>query len=134
MPSEAPSPPAREAVVVLSKDDFAEAVREALKVYARPHRLSESPLLDARLVRDQDGEPVEALRDLLETAANQLDRAPRERPYFRALDLTYLRPAPTQAIAAERLDLPFSTFRRHLRRGIDHVVDALWKVETGGTA
>ena len=129
---EAPPVPSREAVVVLSKDAFAEAVREALKAYARPHRLAESSLLEARLVREQDGEPVEALRDLLAEAAGQLDQGIRERPYFRALDLTYLRPAPTQAIAAERLDLPFSTFRRHLRRGIDHVVDVLWKVETGG--
>ena len=132
-PSDAPPPTRpREAVVVLSKDEFGEAVREALKAYARPHRLAESPLLEARLVRDRDGEPVEALQALLREAAEQLDQGIRERPYFRALDLTYLRPAPTQAIAAERLDLPFSTFRRHLRRGVDHVVEALWKVETGG--
>ena len=132
-PSEGPPKAAgREDVVVLSRGAFTEAIRDALKAYAEPHHLAESPLLRARLVREQGGDAAEALRDLLAGAARQLDESARERPYFRALDLTYFRPAPTQAIAAERLDLPFSTYRRHLRRGIDHVVDALWQVETGG--
>ncbi|WP_412069249.1 ATP-binding protein [Rubrivirga sp. IMCC43871] len=131
-PAEPPPPPRREAVVVLSKDDFAEAVRDALRAYARPHRLAESPLVQARLVRERGGDPTEALRTLLAEAARQLADGVRERPYFRALDLTYLHPAPTQAVAAERLDLPFSTFRRHLVRGVDHVVDVLWRAETGG--
>ncbi|WP_412061371.1 ATP-binding protein [Rubrivirga sp. IMCC45206] len=131
-PAEPPPPPAREAVVVLSKDDFAEAVRDALRAYARPHRLAESPLAQARVVRERGGDPVEALQTLLSEAARQLADGVRERPYFRALDLTYLHPAPTQAVAAERLDLPFSTFRRHLGRGVDHVVDVLWRAETGG--
>ena len=132
-PSE-PAPPApdRDAVVVLSRDAFAEAVRDALKAFAQPHHLAESPLLRARLVREHGGEPVEALQGLLTDAAQLLNQGIPERPYFRALDLTYLRPAPTQAVAAERLDLPFSTYRRHLRRGIDHVVDVLWQIETGG--
>ena len=107
-------------------------VRQALKAVARPHRLGESPLLRSRLVRERGGEPVEALRALLAEAAHQLDEGVRERPYFRALALTYFRPAPTQAIASERLDLPFSTYRRHLRRGVEHVVDVLWRAETGG--
>ena len=119
-----PKTAGREDVVVLSRDAFAEAVRDALKAYAEPHHLAESPLLRARLVREQGGEAADSLRELLSGAARQLDESARERPYFR--------PAPTQAIAAERLDLPFSTYRRHLRRGIDHVVDALWQIETGG--
>lgn len=131
-PTEPPPPPRREAVVVLSKDDFAEAVRDALRAYARPHRLAESPLVQARLVRERGGDPTEVLHTLLADAARQLADGVRERPYFRALDLTYLHPAPTQAVAAERLNLPFSTFRRHLGRGVDHVVDVLWRAETGG--
>jgi len=127
-----PAPDPDDALVVLSEEAFAEAVHEALKVVARPHRLAESPLLQARLVRERGGEPLEALQALLEEAAQQLADGVRERPYYRALDLTYFRPAPTQAIVAERLDLPFSTYRRHLRRGVDHVVEVLWRAETGG--
>ena len=130
-PSDDPPEVEDQSLVVLSEEAFAEAVREALKAVARPHRLAESPLLHSRLVREHDGEPVEALAALLTDAARQLDVGVRERPYFRALDLTYFRPAPTQAIAAERLDLPFSTYRRHLRRGIEHVVEVLWRAEVG---
>ena len=126
-----PPPDPADTLVVLSQDAFADAVRDALKAYARPHRLAESPLVGARLVRELDGDPVEALRQRIADAAAQLDAAPRERPYFRALDVTYLDPAPTQAQASERLGVPFSTYRRHLGRGVDHVVEALWRAETG---
>ena len=130
-PGQAPPPDPADTLVVLSNDAFADAVRDALRAYARPHRLAESPLVRARLVRARGGDPVESLRQLIAAAAAQLDRAPRERPYFRALDQTYLRPAPTQAEASERLGVPFSTYRRHLGRGVDHVVEALWRAETG---
>lgn len=120
-----------DALVVLSEDAFAEAVRDVLKTYARPHRLAESPLLRARLVREHEGDPIETLQELIAVAAAQLDLSSRERPYFRALDRTYLHPAPTQAQASEDLDVPFSTYRRHLKRGVDHVIAVLWRAETG---
>jgi hypothetical protein len=41
------------------------------------------------------------------------------------------RPAPTQEVAAERLGIPFSTFRRHLTKGVKRVVDWMWQRETG---
>ncbi|PAP75504.1 ATP-binding protein [Rubrivirga marina] len=131
-PSGVSPPRPDDSVVVLGREAFTEAVRDALRGYARPHLLSDSPLLEARLVREQDGDPVEALRTLLSEAADELNQGIRDRPYFRALDTTYFRPAPTQALAAERLGVPFSTYRRHLGRGVDHVVDALWDIETGG--
>ena len=135
VPAAAPAPPAprADAPVVLGEDAFAEAVREALKAYARPHALAESPLVRSIAVRERGGEDaVEALRALLTEAAEELRGGRREDAYYRALDATYLRPAPTQAVAAERMGLPFSTYRRHLRRGVDHVVGALWRRETGG--
>ena len=131
-PQSAPPPSPSDTVVVLNEEAFAEAVRDALKALAQPRQLIESPLLRSRLVRECDGEPVEALRDLLVDAVRELDRPGKDQRFFRALDLTYLRPAPTQAIAAERLDVPFSTYRRHLRRGVDLVVESLWRIETGG--
>lgn len=38
-------------------------------------------------------------------------------------------PAPTQEEAAELIDVPFSTYRRHLRAGLDYVVAVLWQQE-----
>ncbi|NJL21123.1 MAG: hypothetical protein HC895_10360 [Leptolyngbyaceae cyanobacterium SM1_3_5] len=42
-----------------------------------------------------------------------------------------MQPAATQEKAAELLDLPFSTFRRHLKAGITRVTEILWFQETG---
>ncbi len=124
-------------VLVLSEEDFGVAVKEALGGYARPEALHDNPLLRSRLVVERAGrdaapqERVETLRALLRTAAKSLDAAPREAKYYRALHATYLDPAPTQERAAEALEIPFSTFRRHLRRGIDHVTGVLWRKELG---
>lgn len=132
-----PSPPRpRTSLVVLSRDGFEDAVRESLREYARPHKLRTSPLLQSRLVREaapdaeDDTDRIEALRETIAGAAAQLEDSPREAPYGRALRAAYLDPAPTQHLAAERVGVPFSTFRRHLGRGVDHVVDELWRRET----
>ena len=50
---------------------------------------------------------------------------------FRALDRTYLRTSRTQESAAAVLGLPFSTYRRHLRQGLEGVVAWLWERELG---
>jgi DNA-directed RNA polymerase specialized sigma24 family protein len=50
---------------------------------------------------------------------------------YRALAHTYVHPAPTQEQAAEILDMPFSTYRRHLKEGIDHITEILWQEEIG---
>ena len=47
------------------------------------------------------------------------------------LDRTYVHAAPTQEAAAEVLDLPFSTYRRHLARALERLTDLLWAVEIG---
>ncbi|MFN3596475.1 MAG: ATP-binding protein [Rubricoccaceae bacterium] len=131
--ADAPTP-----LVVLDEQAFAEAVRDALKAYARPRRLLGNPLLQARLVRaccgpDADeAERAEALRALIAGTVEALAETPRDEPFARALRLTYLRPAPSQTIAAERIGVPFSTFRRHLARGIEHVVETLWAREVEG--
>ncbi len=123
--------PAADRLVVLSEPDFAEAVRAALRDYARPHDLEGSLLLRSRLVarRADGGDRVAALRAALDEAAEQLRATPKEELYYLALDATYLDPARTQAEAAEQLDLAFSTYRRYLKRAIEHVVAALWQEE-----
>jgi hypothetical protein len=48
---------------------------------------------------------------------------------YRALYHTYLQPAATQELAAELLDLPFSTYRRHLKASIERLTALLWQQE-----
>jgi predicted DNA-binding protein (UPF0251 family) len=76
-------------------------------------------------------ESIAALQALIQAAAESLQTSPREAKYYRALDRTYLHPVPTQEQAAELLDLPFSTFRRHLKAGVMRVTDILWHHEIG---
>jgi hypothetical protein len=127
-PAAAPEP-----LVVLSEPEFAAAVQEALRNYARPDSLRDSPLLHSRLVIESAGasagsrERITALQSLIKRAAESLQATPREAKFYRALYHTYLQPAPTQEQAAELLDLPFSTYRRHLKSGIERVVEILWQ-------
>ena len=108
----------------LGEEAFADAVRVALRDVTRPDRLRESPLTRTRIVRSRlapDASPADrgrAVREAILAAAQMLERSPRDRRAFRALHHTYLQPAPTQAAAAELLDLPTTTYRRHLTAGI----------------
>jgi hypothetical protein len=132
--------PAAEPLIVLSQPDFAAAVREALRDFVRPDLLGNNPLLRSRLVlvaasRGGAGEaadPVAVLQALLRQAAEALQASPRALKLYRALHHTYFQPAPTQERAAELLDLPFSTYRRHLMAGVAQVTDTLWAREVGG--
>jgi hypothetical protein len=136
-PAAPPSAPA-EALVVLSQDEFVQAVRQALHDFARPDQLRANPLLRSRLVVERVGgqaAPVErasTLQALIKEAAETLQAVPREAKLYRALHHTYLQPAATQEQAAEVLDLPFSTYRRHLKAGQTRLAELLWQQEIGG--
>jgi len=133
-----PQPARRASLIVLSEAEFREAVRDALRAYARPHTLRDNPLLYARIVDERlDGEVeeverLEVLTALLRETAEVLKDAPRQERAYRALDRTYFRPAASQEQAAELLDLPYSTFRRHLKAGVDELTEVLWRREIGG--
>ena len=71
------------------------------------------------------------MREHLVAAIARVGEEPKGEPLRRVLDRTFLRPAPSQEAAAEVLGLPFSTYRRHLGRAVERVVDLLWAVETG---
>ena len=45
---------------------------------------------------------------------------------------TYFEPAATQEVAAELLDLPFSTYRHQLGRAVEQVIGWLWQRELYG--
>ncbi len=130
-------PASAEPVIVLSAAEFSGAIRQALQDFTRPNLLLSNPLLRSRLVTERVGpEPrpadrAEALRTLLRETAAQLQLNPRDEKLFRALDHTYFHPAATQEIAAEQLDLPFSTYRRHLTAGIQRLTEMLWQQEIG---
>jgi hypothetical protein len=110
----------------LSRTDFDEAVRDALRNIGRIATLQTSPLLTLRQVRERGGGP-DALRAVLtETAALMRDH-PRDVKQYRAVDRTYLRPAPTQERAAQLLGLPFTTYRRHLTQGVATIAETLWQ-------
>lgn len=135
----APALPLQSApLVVLSRPEFTVAVREALRDFARPEALRGNPLLRSRVVVEGTGPRAEvaaraaALQARLKDAAEALQQSPRQDKLYRALYHTYLHPAGTQERAAEVLDLPFSSFRRHLKTGVEQVAEALWRQEIGG--
>ncbi len=126
-----------EPLLVLTQPEFENAVREALRCFSRPNALNNSPLLQSRLVgkrvtaKAESGEQVAALQVLIREVAESLQASPREAKSYQALYHTYLHPAPTQEQAAELLDLPFGTFRRHLKTGVRQLIERLWHQEIG---
>ena len=128
-------PAAAEPLVVLSQDAFALAVRDALRDYARPDQLRGNPLLRSRMLVERGGsapaDRAAALQAVLREAAETLQAVPREAKLYRVLWHTYFQPLPTQEQAAELLDLPFSTYRRHLKAGLTRVAELLWQKEIG---
>lgn len=120
---------------MLNDEEFAAAVREALRTFNEPATLSRNLLLGTRLVANAAGvnssttQRVATLKALIQKAATELQAAPREIKLYRALHHTYFQPAATQEQAAELLDLPFSTYRRHLASGISYLVEWLQQQE-----
>lgn len=128
--------PAAPQLLVLSRPEFEQATRQALQHLRRPDLLARNPLLRTRLLHDHapGGEPdAAALDGLLRAAVGALAAHPRDDKLLRAVDRTYLRPAATQESAAAMLGLPFSTYRRHLTRGLARIVAWLWEREVYGS-
>ena len=65
-------------------------------------------------------------------AAQALAANPRDERLYQALTRTFFEPAATQELAAERLGLPFSTYRYQLAGGIRRVIERLWHRELHG--
>jgi hypothetical protein len=126
-----------EPLVVLRQPEFAGAVLDTLRHFSRPDTLHQNPLLHSRLVVERvatqasQQSRIATLQALVKEAAETLNSSPRETKSYQALYHTYLHPAPTQEQAAEIINLPFSTFRRHLKTGITRVTDILWQREIG---
>ncbi|MEP0874131.1 ATP-binding protein, partial [Trichocoleus desertorum AS-A10] len=131
----ATSAPLGEPLLVLSQPAFAIAVRDLLRHFTHPDRLYHNPLLQSRLVMERSptnankAKRVAALQHLVQEAAASLQASHREAKLYRALYHTYLQPTPTQEQVAELLDVPFSTFRRHLKNGMARLTEILWHQE-----
>lgn len=134
----APQPAATPTMVVLSQSDFEQATRSALQHLTRADALRSNPLIRSRLVIDHaglhasDSARVAELQALIKRAVESLQSDPHVAKEYRALYHTYLQPAPTQERAAEILDVPFSSYRRHLKAGLIHVATILWQWELDG--
>jgi hypothetical protein len=113
--------------LALSQPDFAAAVKQAYRGYRQRDLLARSALLQSRLVGPDRS--VDELRRVLDAAVAALGADSRE---GRALTVTYLKGVPTQEAAANRLGLPFSTYRRHLATALDRATDWLWDLELYG--
>jgi hypothetical protein len=127
--------PVSQPVLVLSQTAFVEAVQDVLRNFTRLDALQKNPLIHSRLVEDTVAdkgsltERATTLQALIKQAAQLLQSSPRDEKFYRVLYRTYINPALTQEQAAELLDLPFSTYRRHLKAGIARLGDILWQKE-----
>jgi hypothetical protein len=115
----------------LDRAAFAAAVKAALQTLHRLDHLAANPLLGSTLAGTNDGQNADQLRATLADAVARLGNEPRGEQLRAVLHRTYIRPAPTQEAAAEVLDLPFSTYRRHLAKALEQLTDLLWTMEIG---
>jgi hypothetical protein len=133
----APKPKTTTQVIALSEEDFGEALRETLKLMSRSQTLRGNALLGSRLVIDKAGagadeiERTKVLRKIMIDAIETLNGSPRDVKLYRALYHTFIKPAASQEQASEIIDVPFSTYRRHLTAGIERITDMLWRKELG---
>ncbi|GAB7192665.1 hypothetical protein NUM3379_33740 [Kineococcus sp. NUM-3379] len=106
----------------LSAGEFDEAVRAALRAWHEPRALAGSPLLRTGLAAGGTGaQAVESLRAAIRDAVAALRTDVAGVRAHDAVEATYLAGTPTQESAARRLGIPFSTYRRHLRNGLEGI-------------
>ena len=128
-----PEPPPA-STVALAREDFAHALKHALRHATDLDALADNPLVRSRVSLElADGKPsAAALRRALDAALETLARAGKDERAHAAVKLTYLDPARTQEAAAELLGLAFSTYRRHLAHGVERMTEWLWQRELHG--
>lgn len=122
VPSTAPS-------VALSYADFVVALKAALRQFSRPDLLASNPLMLSRLLGSKGHAGPSDLQALLAQTVETLFTSPRDEKLRRVIEVTYFRPAPKQEAGAERLSLPFSTYRRHLTTALARLAHWLWQRE-----
>ncbi len=121
-------------LVVLSQPEFEAAAKDALRDFHSLSALAGNALMRSRVLKEAaaGGPAAASLQELMRQAAESLRARPRDEKFFRALEATYLIPVATQELAAERLGLPFSTYRYQLAQGLERLVAWLWQRELYG--
>lgn len=116
----------------LDRQALRAGLRLALESFTRSDQLQHSPLLLSRWARARSGAAAPSaslLRKLILEAVATMKEDPRDAKLARALDAAFLHPAPSRELAAERIDVPFSTFRRHVSRGLERLEEIVWAAE-----
>lgn len=117
----------------LEDDDVSELfdrLRHVSFIEEGPHGLFPHDLVRDAFIADlqwRDPPGRARLHALLRQAVLALKTNPRDEKLYCALWHTYIEPLASQEKAAERLDLPFSTYRYHLAKGDERVIDTLWR-------
>ena len=117
----------------LTRSDFGDAVRNALRHHVRTDLLTGNGLLRTRLLTRSgpDAATPRALKDLIAETAETLFASERDQKLYRVLELTYFNPVPKQEAAAAQLGMSFSSYRRHLAAAVDRLTEWLWHQEQG---
>jgi AAA ATPase domain len=115
----------------MSRAAFGAAVRGALRALGRPDVLRRSPLVATALVDPAAADPAEALRASLVGAVAAVGEERHGTELRRVLEQTFRHSPTSQEAAAASLHLSLSTYRRHLARATDRLVEILWATEIG---
>jgi TolB-like protein/Flp pilus assembly protein TadD len=119
-------------VAAMAQSEFAAALKAALRNYGRPDLLAENGLLRSHLFAATVSPGAPELRQILAQAIETLFASPRDEKLRRVIELTYFRPAPKQETSAERLGMPFGTYRRHLTTALSRLGRWLYERELEG--
>jgi TolB-like protein len=121
----AAAPPAAESALAYA--DFAAALKSALRDFHRADLLARNPLLRYGIGNLGSSAGPPELRALLSETVSTLFANPRDEKLRRVIELTYVQPGPKQEAVADRLSLPFGTYRRHLTTARDRLARWLWE-------
>lgn len=125
-------------MLVLSEEEFSSSVYEALKDYQNDKKLLANPLLRSRFVMSFAGNDTDtnillaSLKDCLGEATDKIKESPKDEKLHRVLFRTFFNPVGSQEQVADYLNLPFSTYRRYLRKAVSLVTEHLWHWEIEG--
>jgi TolB-like protein/tetratricopeptide (TPR) repeat protein len=127
-PPNSVAPELRPAVVPgLAYADFAAATKQALRDFHSADLLAQNPLLrDGIATLSASFGPAE-LRAMLTETVETLFGNSRDEKLRRVIELTYFQPALKQEAVADRLSLPFGTYRRYLTTARDRLSHWLWE-------
>ena len=95
-------------------NEFAAAVKDALRDVHSPDLLARNPLLRDGICNLGESAGPRELKELLCETVSTLFGNARDEKLRRVIELTYCQPGLKQEVVADRLSLSFGTYRRHL--------------------